>query len=86
MISGGRRHEWVDDHRDRPIRPDYFGTHAPIICLHCGAQTWRNKGTGRIQISDSDEDGFPKPTTFLRSLNYDELGCEYFIVKRIMDL
>ncbi len=84
ILSGGGRHEWIDDWRDRKVDESVAKTHGQMICLHCGAQVWREKGTGRIEIIDYAKDDFPRGP-FLRRLNDDEKGCEFFIVKHIME-
>ena len=86
ILSGGGRHEFIDDWRwrDRKVDESLSLTHGPMICLHCGAETWREKGTGRIEIMDYAKHDFPRGP-FMRRLTDEEKGCEFFIVKHVME-
>lgn len=93
ILSGAGRHEFIDDWRDRSNLDGtgLFGTkdYDPMICLHCGTQAWRHKGTARIQLLDYDSDLVPRgrsgPMPYLRNLQDPEKSCEYMIVKQIME-
>ena len=89
VISGGGRHEWLDDWRDRADLDGtaLFGTkdYLPMICLHCGTQAWRHSGTGRIQLLAVGEEDVVNPMPYLRGLQDPEKSCEYMIIKRIME-
>ncbi len=74
-MSGAGRHDFIDDYRPRQ-RLEYY---IPIICLHCGARVWREKGTGHVKIGEGQSGD-------MRSLSDEEKGCEFFIVKHVMEI
>jgi hypothetical protein len=92
ILSGGGRHEWIDASHRRLTQELPAGyknrDYQPMVCIDCGTYVWRERGTGRIQIVDFDDDlGYPRAIRagFLRGLDGPEMGCEYMIVRRIME-
>ena len=86
ILSGGGRHEFIDaSHRnlvqlEKTVETVYDVT--PMVCLHCGTIGWREKYSGRLKLLEYT--GGPDQV-ILRPLNDEEKGCEYMIVKKIME-
>jgi hypothetical protein len=90
ILSGGGFHNWIDEdtakRRGTIEVTGLFGTsnYIPMVCLNCGTEAFRERGTGKLQLLAVDEEDVVNPTLYLRGLKDPEKHCEFMIVKKIM--